>query len=76
MNAQQMQIREKRNILRELYGGAMTAKDLASETGMEPMKAKAWGIEMGIAFTNHAGGRVYFDTDEFAKIAVKRRGFV
>ena len=42
------EIREKRNILRDLYGGMMTLSDLSRELGMKPEDAKVWAMEQGL----------------------------
>ena len=65
-------IREKRNILRSLYGGMMSLSDLARELGMKPEDARAWADELGIGV--QIGKRIKFESDMVAKIIVQRRG--
>lgn len=72
MTALQVAIREKRNILRKIYGGMMTLADLAQELGMNRDGAKAWAAEKCIG--NRVGRRVKYETDEVAKHIVLLRG--
>lgn len=65
--------RAKRNILREIYGGMMTAEDLSKELGMKPNDAKQLMLENGIGCL--LGKRIKFETDMVAKFIVERRGF-
>lgn len=65
-------IREKRNILRDLYGGMMTIADLAQELNMKPEDAKAWAMENGLGVL--IGKRVKVESDMVAKVIVQRRG--
>ena len=67
-------IREKRNILRDLYGGMMTLSDLSRELGMKPEDAKVWAIEQGLCV--QLGKRLKVETDMLAKFIVRRRGMV
>lgn len=66
------QIREKRLIMREVYGGLMTLTDLSHELGMNRDKARQWGREHMVGV--QIGSRIKYDTDEVAKIIVQRRG--
>lgn len=66
------EIRAKRNILREIYGGMMSANDLHRELGMEPEAASKLMLANGIG--NRIGKRVKFETDMVAKFIVERRG--
>lgn len=68
------EIREKRNILRDLYGGMMTLADLSRELGMKPEDAKAWAMEQGLCI--QLGKRLKVETDMLAKFIVQRRGMV
>lgn len=68
------EIREKRNILRDLYGGMMTLSDLSRELGMKPEDAKVWAIEQGLCV--QLGKRLKVETDMLAKFIVQRRGMV
>lgn len=65
-------IREKRTILREIYGGMMSLSDLSRELGMKPDAARAWASEQGIG--NIIGNRIKYETDMVAKIIVQQRG--
>ncbi len=66
------QIEEKRNILRKIYGGAMTLKDLCGELGLNHHQAKEWARERDIGFST--GARIKYETDEVAKAIVNARG--
>lgn len=68
------EIREKRNILRDLYGGMMTLADLSRELGMKPEDAKDWAMEQGLCI--QLGKRLKVETDMLAKFIVQRRGMV
>ena len=72
MSSPRAQIDEKRKILRDLYGGAMTLKDLCGELGLNHHQAKDWARERGIGFST--GARVKYETDEVAKAIVNARG--
>ena len=65
--------RAKRNIMREIYGGMMTAEDLSKELGMKPEDARKLMLDNGIGCL--IGKRVKFETDMVAKFIVERRGF-
>lgn len=67
------EIRQKRNIMREIYGGMMTAEDLHKELGMKPDAARQLMLENGIGMI--IGKRIKFETDMVAKFIVERRGF-
>jgi hypothetical protein len=67
------EIRQKRNIMREIYGGMMTAEDLHKELGMKPEAARQLMLDNGIGLV--LGNRVKFETDMVAKFIVERRGF-
>ena len=68
----QSEIRAKRNILREIYGGMMTSEDLHRELGMKPNDARQLMLENGIG--HMIGNRIKFETDMVAKFIVERRG--
>lgn len=72
MTALQAAIREKRAIMREIYGGMMSLCDLGRELGMKPENARIWAAEHGIG--NLIGKRIKFETDQVAKIIVEGRG--
>ena len=74
MAASYNEIREKRNILRDLYGGMMTLSDLSRELGMKPEDAKVWAMEQGLCI--QLGKRLKVETDMLAKFIVQRRGMV
>lgn len=68
-----MQIREKRNILREKYGGMMSLKQLTAELGMKDTRpAKAWAAENGLG--NRVGRYVKYESDMVARQIVLTRG--
>ena len=67
-------IREKRNILREVYGGMMTVTDLAKELGYSDRKsARRAAEEMGLRATR-IGRLKRYDTDLVARALVNGRG--
>lgn len=66
------EIREKRNILREIYGGMMSIADLSRELNMKPEAAREFAIENGLGVL--IGKRLKVDTDMVAKLIVQRRG--
>lgn len=72
MSTLHAQIREKQNILREIYGGMMTQTDLAKELGMRSDYAKEWAEQEGLAI--RIGKRVRYETDMVAKRIVELRG--
>lgn len=72
MSALRTQVKEKRLIMREIYGGMMSLTDLAKELGMKPEAAKAWAREAGIG--NRIGSRIKYETDEVARVLVNGRG--
>ena len=65
-------VREKRNILREIYGGMMSMSDLGRELNMKPENARLWAEENGLAI--QIGKRVKVESDMVAKFIVQRRG--
>ncbi len=72
MTGLQKDIREKRNIMRELYGGMMSLRELSREVGLNHKDAKAWAAERGIGVLT--GKRVKYETDQVAKLIVLARG--
>ena len=67
------EIREKRKILRELYGGMMTSQQLMGELGIKSKDTlRRAAQEMRIPVTLVAG-RNRYDTDEVAKRLVQLR---
>lgn len=68
------EIKEKRKILREEYGGMMTLRDLARELGYQSEKsASRAAVEMDIPGTK-VGRSKRYDTDVVARRLVERRG--
>lgn len=68
------EVREKRNILRDRYGGMMTLVDLMTELGYKSEKsAMRAAIEMGLPQTK-IGRSKKFDTDTVARRLVELRG--
>lgn len=67
------EIREKRKILRSLYGGAMTSRQLMDELGIRTKDTLRRAVrDMGIPVTVVAG-RNRYDTDEVARRLVQLR---
>lgn len=76
MNASKhyQEIKEKRNILRDRYGGMMKLEDIMTELDYKSPKSARRAIEeMGIAPTL-IGRMKKYDTDLVAKVLVDRRG--
>ena len=68
------QIREKRNILRDRYGGMMERKDLMIELGYKTEKSAVRAAqEMGILPTRVGKSKKY-DTDTVARRLIELRG--
>lgn len=72
MTQLQIQIREKRSILREEYGGLMNMSELSRELNVKPETARQWAMEQGICI--QIGKRIKADTDSVARILVQKRG--
>lgn len=71
-SARYKEIREKRNVLRGLYGGLMTLTELSREIGYKDMRfAKTWAREVGLKCVQ-IGRSVRYDTDDLAKKLVDR----
>lgn len=68
------EIDSKRKIMREIYGGMMTAEDLQKELGMRSDHAASLMLENG--FGIRIGKRIKFETDMVAKFIVEQRGMV
>lgn len=67
------EIREKRKILRDLYGGSMTNRQLMGELGIKSKDTLRRAVqEMRIPVTVVAG-RNRYDTDEVARRLVQLR---
>lgn len=62
------EIRQKRNILRELYGGTMTCSDIQRELGGTWESARRFGEENRLCI--RIGKRTRYDTDGFARAFV------
>lgn len=68
------EIREKRTILRDRYGGMMTLEELREELGYRPRtSARQAAQELGILPTQ-IGRMKKYDTDQVAKRLVELRG--
>ena len=68
------EVREKRNILRDRYGGMMTLVDLMEELGYKSEKsAMRAALEMSLPQTK-VGRSKKFDTDTVARRLVELRG--
>lgn len=68
------EVREKRNILRDRYGGMMTLVDLMEELGYKSEKsAMRAALEMNLPQTK-VGRSKKFDTDTVARRLVELRG--
>ena len=68
------EIKEKRNILRERYGGMINLNDLMEEFGCKSKTtARATVIELGIPATKVGRSKKY-DTDIVARRLVELRG--
>lgn len=67
------EIREKRKILRDLYGGSMTNRQLMDELGIKSKDTLRRAVqEMRIPVTV-VSGRNRYDTDEVARRLVQLR---
>ena len=64
--------KEKRGILRDLYGGMMSLADLSRELGMKPEQAREWARDNELG--SQIGSRIKFETDQVAKVLVLKRG--
>ena len=67
-------VREKRNILRSVYGGMMTMENIKTELGYTSRtSAIAWVKDVGLEGTRVNRG-IRYETDLVAKKIVERRG--
>ena len=73
MNDLQSDIREKRAILRGVYGGMMSLEDLSRELRVNKDAARGWAQSHGIGNLIDRR-RVKYETDVVAKIIVLGRG--
>lgn len=70
------EIKEKRKILRDIYGGMMTIADLIHELGYSSRKsAQAWLATVGVEAVR-VGRGIRYETDQVAKAIVDGRGMV
>lgn len=70
------EVREKRQILRELYGGMMSLTDLTKELGYgSPKSARAWLTTVDVEPVK-VGRGIRYETDQVAKAIVNGRGMV
>ncbi len=76
MNEHYSAIREKRQILRDLYGGMMTIVDLMEELGYgSPKSVRAWLATVDVEPVR-VGRGIRYETDQVAKAIVNGRGMV
>ena len=69
-------VREKRDILRSIYGGMMTLADLTKELWYSSRKSAAKWVESVELDGTRVGKSVRYDTDLVARKLVDGRGFV
>ena len=74
MTQLQAERREKREILRSIYGGMMTIADLTRELGYTNQRSTKRWVDSVEAPATMIGTRKRFDTDVIARILVDRRG--
>lgn len=74
MTQLQAERREKREILRSIYGGMMTLTDLAHELGYSGQNAARRWVEENNVPATMIRSRKRYDTDVIARILVDRRG--
>ncbi len=76
MSSHYNEIKEKRQILRDIYGGMMTIADLTKELGYgSPKSARAWLSTVGVEAVR-VGRGIRYETDQVAKAIVNGRGMV
>ena len=76
MSSHYNEIKEKRQILRDIYGGMMTIADLAKELGDSSHKsARAWLATVDVEAVK-VGRSLRYETDQVAKAIVDGRGMV
>lgn len=69
-------VREKRQILRDIYGGMMSIADLTKELGYSsPKSARAWLTTVNVEAVKIGRG-IRYETDQVAKAIVDGRGMV
>ena len=66
------EIRKKREILRELYGGSLSLDQLKHELGCTWEVAKEFGRVHRLEI--HLDRYIRYDTDELARVLVQMRG--
>jgi transposase-like protein len=70
------EVNEKRKILREIYGGMMTLKQLSRELGYSSTNsARKWVQEHALQGVR-LGKSVRYETDQVARVIVDGRGMV
>ena len=70
------EVMEKRQILRELYGGMMSLADLTKELGYgSPKSARSWLATVDVEPVR-VGRGIRYETDQVAKAIVNGRGMV
>ena len=76
MSSHYNEIKEKRQILRDIYGGMMTIEDLTKELGDSCRKsARAWLATVDVEAVK-VGRSLRYETDQVAKAIVDGRGMV
>lgn len=69
-------IKEKRQILRDIYGGMMSIADLTKELGYNsPKSARSWLATVDVEAVK-VGRGIRYETDQVAKAIVNGRGMV
>ena len=74
MTTLQNEIREKRNTLRDRYGGMMTLRDLAEELGYQSEKSASRAAKDMSLEPTKIGKSKKYDTDSVARRLVELRG--
>lgn len=76
MSSHYNEIKEKRQILRDIYGGMMSIADLTKELGYNsPKSARAWLSTVEVEAVK-VGRGIRYETDQVAKAIVNGRGMV
>lgn len=69
-------IKEKRQILRDIYGGMMSITDLTKELGYNsPKSVRSWLATVDVEAVK-VGRGIRYETDQVAKAIVNGRGMV
>lgn len=69
-------IKEKRQILRDIYGGMMSIADLTKELGYNsPKSVRSWLATVDVEAVK-VGRGIRYETDQVAKAIVNGRGMV